>query len=137
MIVEVLGRSFCKLVDTNCIKGVKPATSAEAEVIQQFVDDTFLFGESSIMEAEAWKMILHNYEESSGKKVNYLKSKIYFFSTELSLQKRIRKILDCQSASLPDTYLGLPLTTKEVSNEFWNTIVERIQRSLQAGKGRY
>ena len=66
MIAEVLGRSFYKLVDSGCIKGVKPATNVEVEVIQQFVDDTFLFGESSIMEAEAWKMILHNYEESSG-----------------------------------------------------------------------
>ena len=66
MVAKVLGRPFYKLVSTGCVKGVKPATSAETEVIQQFVDDTFLFGESSVMEAEAWKMILHSYEESSG-----------------------------------------------------------------------
>lgn len=133
---KVLGRSFYKLADSSCIKGVKPATNAEVEVIQQFVDDTFLFGESSIMEAEAWKIILHNYEEILGQRVNYHKSKIYFFNTDPSLQRRIRKILDCQTACLLDTYLGLPLTTKEVSNEFWNLIVERIQKKLAGWKGK-
>ena len=68
--------------------------------------------------------------------MNYHKSKIYFFNTETLLQRRIMKILDCQSACLPDTYLGLPLTTKEVTNEFWNTIVERIQKKLVGWKGK-
>ena len=68
--------------------------------------------------------------------MNYHKSKIYFFNIESSLQRKIRKILDCQSACLSDTYLGLPLTTKEVSNEFWNTIVERIQKKLVGWKGK-
>ena len=35
-----------------------------------------------------------------------------------------------------DTYLGLPLTTKEVTNDFWNPIVERIQRKLAGWKGK-
>ena len=65
MVVEVLGRSFSKLVNTSCVKGIKPTTTADTEVLQQFVDDTFLFGESSVMEAEAWKTILNNTEESS------------------------------------------------------------------------
>ena len=34
MIVEVLGRSFYKLMDSGCIKGVKPATNVETEVIR-------------------------------------------------------------------------------------------------------
>ena len=66
MVAEVLGRSFTKLVNTGCVKGIKPATSVDAEVLQQFVDDTFLFGESSIMEAEAWKNILKSYEDCLG-----------------------------------------------------------------------
>ena len=136
MVAEVLGRSFYKLVKTNCVKGVKLATTTDTEVLQQFVDDTFLFGESSVIEAQSWKTILHNYEESLGQQVNYHKSKIYFFNTNASLQRRIRNILECQSATLPDTYLGLPLTTKEVTNDFWNTIVERIQRKLVGWKGK-
>ena len=49
MVAEVLGRSFTKLVNTSCFKGIRPATSIETKVLQQFIDDTFLFGESSIM----------------------------------------------------------------------------------------
>ena len=37
---------------------------------------------------------------------------------------------------LPDTYLGLLLTTKEVTNTFWNTIVERFQKKLVGWKGK-
>ena len=66
MVAEVLGRSFYKLVSMDCVKGVEPATTTETKVIQKFVDDTFLFGESSVMEEEAWKMILHNYKEILG-----------------------------------------------------------------------
>ena len=124
MVVEVLGRSFSKLVNTGCVKGVKPATTADTKVLQKFVDDTFLFGESSVMEAKAWKTILRNYEESSCQQVNYHKSKIYFFNIDAPLQRRIWNILGCQFANLLDTYLGLSLTTKEVTNDFWNTIVE-------------
>ena len=118
MVAKVLGRSFSKLVNTGCVKGVKPATTTNTEVLQWFIDDTFLFRESSVMEAEAWKTILHNYEEISGQQVNYHKSKIYFFNTDAPLQRRIRNTLGCQSTNLPDTYLGLPLTTKEVTNDF-------------------
>lgn len=52
------------------------------------------------------------------------------------MQRKIKNILGCQSANLPDTYLGLPLTTKEVTNDFWNTIVERIQKKLTGWKGK-
>ena len=41
-----------------------------------------------------------------------------------------------QSTNLLNTYLGLPLTTKEVTNEFWNTIVDRIQKKLTGLKGK-
>ena len=70
------------LVNTGCVKGIKPATSIETEVLQQFVDDTFLFRESSIMEVEVWKNILRNYEDISRQQINYSKSKIYFFNTD-------------------------------------------------------
>ena len=52
------------------------------------------------------------------------------------MQRKIRNILGCQSANLLDTYLGLPLTTKEVTNDLWNTIVERIQKKLAGWKGK-
>ena len=100
------------MVNTGCVKGINLAITTDIEVMQQFVDDTLLFGESSVMEAKAWKTILHNHEESSGQQVNYYKSKIYFFNIDSSLQRKIRNILGCHSANLPDTYLGLLLTTK-------------------------
>jgi hypothetical protein len=52
------------------------------------------------------------------------------------MQRRLKNILGYHSAVLPDTYLGLSLTTKEVSNNYWNTIMERIQKKLVGWKGK-
>ena len=38
--------------------------------------------------------------------------------------------------NLASTYLGLPLTIKKVSNQFWNTILERMQYKLIGWKGK-
>ena len=81
MVAKVLGCSFTKLVSIGYVKGIKHATSVEAKVLKQFVDDMFLFRESSIMEAKAWKSILKSYEDCSGQKINYFKRKLYFFNT--------------------------------------------------------
>lgn len=48
MVVKVLGREVCRLVVLGDLKGIQPATTLMLEVIQQFVDNTFLFGESLI-----------------------------------------------------------------------------------------
>ena len=48
MVAEVLGRSSCMLAELGDIEGIKPATTLPPKVIQKFIDNTFLFGESSI-----------------------------------------------------------------------------------------
>lgn len=60
---------------------------------------------------------------------------IYFFNNTLALQDRVTIVLGCVSGSLPLMYLGLPLTIKEVTPTFWNTILKRIQRKLARWKG--
>ena len=51
MIVVVLGRSLFKLLVLRTLIGIKAATTIPSQVIQYLVDDTFLYGYSSVMEA--------------------------------------------------------------------------------------
>ena len=76
MVAEVLGKLVCKLAALGDLKGIQLATALSLEVIQQFLDDTFLFGESSIQETRAWRNLHTNYEDYSGQQINLVKSKV-------------------------------------------------------------
>lgn len=126
MIVKVLGRNVVDLMVNGRLQGFKAASTIPPSMIQKFVDDTFLFGKSSVIEAKHWKNFLVDYASSSGQCINYNKSNLFFFNTPLDLQTKILNILGCKSSILPGTCLGFPLTIKEVTPAFWNTILERI-----------
>lgn len=93
MVVEVLGRSFLRKVDGGEIKGIELATSLLVEVIQHFVDDTFLSGDSLMSEARAQKHVLEIYVVNAGQKINLDKRKVFFFNTEPDIQRRVLNIL--------------------------------------------
>lgn len=57
------------------------------------MDETFLFGKSSIMEAKGWKILLADCAKASRQCINYEKSNLYFFNTPNDLQLRILSIL--------------------------------------------
>jgi hypothetical protein len=136
MVADVLSRTMSMLVTTRKIQGFKPTSTHPQVVLEQFVDDTFLFGYSSVIEARQWKQTLDWYAWASGQCINYQKSRLFFFNTPVDVQNKVLKILGCLIAMLPSTYLGLPLTVKEVSLEFWNSILERTQRKLAGWKGK-
>lgn len=48
----------------------------------------------------------------------------------------MKRILVCQEAEFPDTYLGLPLFSKRLENNYWNNLLERIQHKLVGWKGK-
>lgn len=53
MVAEVLGSLFLRKMEGGEIKGIKPTSTLLPEVIQQFVDDTFLSEESFVCEVRA------------------------------------------------------------------------------------
>lgn len=99
-------------------EGIKLVSTLPPEAIQNFLNDTFLSGESLVGEARAWKLVLEIYAMKVGQKINFDKSKVFFFNTPLDIQQRIGNFLACNVADLPNTYSGLPLTMKEVSVNF-------------------
>ena len=52
------------------------------------------------------------------------------------LQVKVKSTLGYQFVNLLDTYLGLPLMIKEVTTNYWNTILERMQKKLVGWKGK-
>lgn len=116
------------------IKDIKPASTLPPTMLQQFMDDTFFFGISSVVEAREWRSLLDHYTVASGQCIKYHRSVVFLFNMDLDIQLIFLDILGCQPSSLPSTYLGLPLIVKKIRTNFWNSILERTQKKLQGGK---
>jgi hypothetical protein len=51
--------------------------------------------------------------------------------------ERLANLLGCQVASLPMTYLGLPLVASYKSTSIWNGVIEKMERRLAGWKRMY
>lgn len=73
-----------------------------------FADDTLIFYEADRNQLRALKALLLCFEAASGLKVNFDKSELVPVGN-VSDTRQLASILGCKVASLPITYLGLPL----------------------------
>jgi len=60
-----------------------------------------LQGIPTVKEATTYKQILNHFALASSMEVNLSKSKIFFFNTNIAIQKNISRILGFQRDSLP------------------------------------
>ena len=63
--------------------------------------------------------------------VNLSKSKIFFFNTNIAIQRNIAKILGFQRESLPSIYLGVPLTAKPLHKSIWELVINNLQDKIR------
>lgn len=108
------------------IRGLQISENGYVLTHQQFVDDTLLQGVPKVKEALAFKQILKDFPLATGIEVNLSKSKIFFFSTNIDIQRNISIILGFQRDSLPSKYLGIPLTTRPMHKIIWEMVLNKI-----------
>eukprot|EP00253_Pinus_taeda_P006678 PITA_06678 len=96
-------------------------------IMMEGLDDTMLQGIPTVKEATTYKKILNLFALASGMEVNLSKSKIFFFNTNIAIQKNISKILGFQRDSLPSKYLGVSLTTKPMLKSIWEPLINKLQ----------
>ena len=97
---------------------------------QQFVDDTMLQGTPTVKEAKAFKQILYVFAMVAGTEVSLTKSKIFFFNTDISIQRNLSRIFGFQRDSLPSKYLGVPLTDKLLHKEIWEPVLNKLKDKI-------
>ncbi|XP_059066524.1 uncharacterized mitochondrial protein AtMg01250-like [Cryptomeria japonica] len=71
ILVEVLASNLNFMVNRGALLGIKPASTMPPNVLQQFVNDTILFGISTVWEAMTWKSFLNSYAQASSQHINY------------------------------------------------------------------
>ena len=96
-----------------------------------FADDTLVFCKDSEEQMVFLSWILLCIEALSDLRVNLEKSVILPVG-EVENIDQLASELDCRIGSLPSTYLGLPLGTKQNSVSIWEGIEEKFRRRLAA-----
>jgi len=131
LIMEGLEQSIKNAKDMGKLRGLQISENGSVLTHQQFVDDTLLQGVPIVKEALAYKQILNYFSLASGMKVNLSKSKIFFFSTNIAIQRNISRILGFQRDSLPFKYLGIPLTTRPMHKSIWEPVLNKMQDKVK------
>jgi len=95
-----------------------------------------LQGTPTVKEARAFKQILNEFALVAHTKVSLTKSKIFFFNTDISIQRNLSRILGFQRESLPAKYLGVPLTDKPLHKEIWEPVLNKLKEKIIKWKNR-
>jgi hypothetical protein len=111
---------------------------SEALVVNHllFADDTLIFCGAQEEQIRHLRCIFLCFEAASGLRINLEKSEIVPIG-EVEDVERLANLLGCRVASLPMTYLGLPLGASYKSTSIWNGVIEKMERRLAGWKRMY
>ncbi|GKE67742.1 hypothetical protein Tco_1521903 [Tanacetum coccineum] len=134
--IQGLNALVSEVVEKGIFKGV--AVGADRVIVShlQYADDTIFFGEWSKENAKALMCILKCFEEVSGLKVIYNKSKLYSISVSASDSEVMARWMSCSMGEFPFTYLGLPIDERMSCIEAWRPVVEKFINRLANWKAR-
>jgi hypothetical protein len=131
IMMEGLSRTIKFAMKEGTIKGLRLYEECPTTTHQQFVDDTMLHGIPTVKEARAYKKILVDFGEASGTEINHSKSMIYFFNTNIGVQRNLSNIMGFERKTLPTKYLGVPLTDKASKYTTWEGILTKLQERVK------
>jgi hypothetical protein len=139
IVMEALSRMLERAVAGGYISGfsVGDSTGAELSISHSlFADDTLIFCGAESEQAWHLRGVFIWFQAISGLKINLSKSELVPVGTVQNVPE-LASILGCHVASLPLTYLGLPLGASFKSKSIWAGVVERMEKRLAGWKRMY
>ena len=80
------------------------------------------------------KLLLYAFEQLSGLKINFHKSKIFCFGEANEFEDQYMGLLGCNTGAFPMRYFGIPIHYKKLSNADWLKVQERFEKRLSSWK---
>ena len=108
-----------------------PKGDAQYPVIQ-YADDTIVVLPACLLQAAKLKQILEDYATSIGLKINFHKSTIFPINTPGDKCNALANLFGCTQATMPFTYLGLPLGTTRPTVLDLTSFVCKAERKITA-----
>jgi hypothetical protein len=98
--------------------------------ILQYVDDTLLIMPADAAQLNSLKIILTLFSTSTGLQVNYHKTTLVPINIDTEHAQTLAQSFGCKVASLPLTYLGLPLGTTRPTVNDMIPLVAKLDKRL-------
>jgi retron-type reverse transcriptase len=98
----------------------------------QYGDDTLIIVPADQDQVRVMKDILEKYAQSTGLKINFHKSSMIPINISQERAHLFATFLGCSIATLPFTYLGLPMGTTKPTVQDLMPLVDRIERRVSA-----
>ena len=100
--------------------------------IVQYADDTLIVLPADPTQLLTFKNLLEQYAAFTGLKVNYEKSSMIPINLDQQEALDLAQLMNYQIASMPYTYLGLPMGTTKPTIKDFAPLIDRIERRLSA-----
>jgi hypothetical protein len=134
--MEALSRMLIAALDQGNLTGFSVGSSEfEALVVNHllFADDTLIFCGAQEEQIRHLRRVFLCFEAASSLRINLGKSEVVPIGAVEDVN-RLAHLLGCRVASLPLTYLGLPLGASYKSVSIWNGVIEKMERRLAGWK---
>ncbi|XP_071693604.1 uncharacterized protein [Rutidosis leptorrhynchoides] len=102
----------------------------------QYADDMIFFGDWYRSNLANVMKLLRCFEELSGLKVNFAKTKLIGVGISSEDSKLMADRFGCSSGDFPITYLGIPLGIKMSKANSWNPVIEKFRKRLSEWKAK-
>jgi hypothetical protein len=123
------------MVNLLCTEGILKAPlnipNTDFPIIQ-YADDTLLIMQACPIQLAALKVVLDDFAQATGLRVNYSKSAMMSINIPGELLSSLAVSFGCQMGSLPFTYLGLPMGTTKPTIQDLSPLVGLVERRLNA-----
>ncbi len=137
IVADMLALLIKRAKEVGLLNGVVPHLVDDGLSILQYADDTIIFLEHDLQQANNLKLILSVFEKLSVLKINFHKSELFCFGQAKECYDQYSNILGCKLGSFPVKYLGIPMHFSKLSNKDWKVIEERIEKKLSSWKGKH
>ncbi|XP_071718424.1 uncharacterized protein [Rutidosis leptorrhynchoides] len=134
--MEGLHVAMLDAIDQNLFKCISVGNIGNVVNISHcfFADDALFIGEWSDDNIRNLICILKCFFLVSGLQVNIHKSNIMGIGIPLNERNRAANAFGCTPATIPFTYLGIPIGANMRRIENWNTIVNKVEKRLAKWK---
>ena len=136
LVADIFTRMLMKAARINLVSGLLPRVVEGGIINLQYADDTLLFLENDLDEADNLKWLLICYEKMTGMNINYDKSGLLTIGIEEERVNDLAKIFCCKKGDFPLKYLGVPLHYSKLRKEDLQLVIDKIIKRIAGWKGR-
>ncbi|GKC78488.1 kinase-like domain, beta-lactamase/transpeptidase-like protein [Tanacetum coccineum] len=133
---EGLNWIVSEAVENGIFRGVNIGSNREVVSHLQYADDTIFIGEWNKENTISLMCILECFEEVSGLRINFNKSKLYGIGVNDDEVIEMSRWMKCGIREFPFTCLGLPIMENMRRIGAWNPVIEKFKKRLSEWKAK-